>query len=88
MGAPLDPCENRNVQGRVRSPDGDDGTLEYTWSTPTAGSPWRPETRNVCETTPLASTSQTRCCALEYTMRRPVPELGGSGGPVGTAATQ
>ena len=30
IGAPLDPCANRNVHGRVRLPDGDAGTLEYT----------------------------------------------------------
>ena len=88
IGLPLDDTAKRSVHGRVRSPDGDDVTFEYTWCTPTDGRPCRPDTRYVCDTRPLASTSQIRCCAFEYTMRRPLPELGGSGGPDGPSATQ
>src|SRR5512142_1502944 len=88
IGLPLLDTAKRSVHGNVRSPDGDDVTLENTWCTPTDGRPCRPDTRNVCDTRPLASTSQMRCCAFEYTMRRPNPELGGNGGPEGPVATQ
>ena len=65
IGLPLLDTAKRSVHGSVRSPDGDVGTFEYTWCTPTLGRPWRPDTRYVCDTTPLASTSHRRCWLFE-----------------------
>src|SRR6478735_1669638 len=65
IGFPRLETAKRNVHGNVRSPDGELGTFEYTWCSPTDGSPCRPDTRYVCDTTPFASTSQMRCWLFE-----------------------
>src|SRR5947199_3543393 len=65
IGLPLVDTANRSVHGSVKSPDGELGTFEYTWWMPALGRPCRPDTKNVCDTRPFASTVHTRCCAFE-----------------------
>ena len=58
---------------------------EYTLYTPGLGSSGsrRPDTRWVLITTLFSSTAHTRCSDLEYTARRPEPELAGSSNSAG-----
>ena len=57
-------------------------TFENTWCSPTLGSPCRPDTRYVCDTTPLASTSHMRCCAVRVDDAPPGTRVGaGAAGP-------